>query len=260
MLGSWPAGGGGAHGGDKLGYRYVLIPLGRDDLAQVGDLQGDRSEQKAIRRWPARAVGGLSPASANRSRSRSPRARACGPSMEPAIIRATAPGWAASRDLSSKASAFHPPPRLLGVSEDVMTDRGHGWLRRQQHHQRRGTLARPGRRVTARLTPPKLHEDDRRRVSTESVDRVAFVVLCGCASLAASRRSATRTPLPLRFARRWLPAVGITETYAASIRFAQTAVTFLALSAWAPATRSGCNWMRAGHTRRPQIRKDTHHV
>src|SRR4051812_26811859 len=28
MLGSWPAGGGGAHGGDKLGYRYVLIPLG----------------------------------------------------------------------------------------------------------------------------------------------------------------------------------------------------------------------------------------
>jgi hypothetical protein len=38
-------------------------------------------------------------------------------------------------------------------------------------------------------------------VSAESADRVAFGILCGCASLAARGGSATHTPVRLRFAR-----------------------------------------------------------
>ena len=79
----------------------------RARLVQFGDIQGDRAEHVAEQQvGRARGVGGVRPASAKSSRSRSLRASACGPVLGWPIIKVAARGWATSRARSSTARVF----------------------------------------------------------------------------------------------------------------------------------------------------------
>ena len=88
-----------------VGYAFVFGRCWCPALVEFGGFECDRSEYVSDEEVEARAASsGSRPASAKASRSRSPRARALGPSMGPLRSRFTAPGWDSRWVLNSTAS------------------------------------------------------------------------------------------------------------------------------------------------------------